>query len=146
MPGYWAEQFARRQFYRDLDFDASFITPWAVRFRRSGEPFHRLVHRYERRSWEDQHARDEARAYARDVQARLDVAEREREEQRAAASEAAREREEARAAEAAAGAAWAAASSELRQARQTIADMERSLFWRARRVYVRVRTALGFPG
>ena len=33
-PEYWAEQFARHGFIRDVDFDASFITPWAVRFRR----------------------------------------------------------------------------------------------------------------
>ena len=43
-PEYWAEQFARHQFYRDVDFDASFITPWAARFRRRSEPFHRIVH------------------------------------------------------------------------------------------------------
>ncbi len=31
-PGYWAERFARHGFYPDANFDASFITPWAVRF------------------------------------------------------------------------------------------------------------------
>jgi len=45
---YWAELFARHGFYRDLDFDASFLTPWAVRFRRSREPIHRIVRQYER--------------------------------------------------------------------------------------------------
>jgi GT2 family glycosyltransferase/2-polyprenyl-3-methyl-5-hydroxy-6-metoxy-1,4-benzoquinol methylase len=29
---YWAERFARHGFYPDANFDASFITPWAVRF------------------------------------------------------------------------------------------------------------------
>lgn len=48
-PEYWAEQFARHGFLRDVDFDASFITPWAVRFRRSREPLHRVVREYERR-------------------------------------------------------------------------------------------------
>jgi len=48
---YWAERFARRGFFRDVDFDASFIAPWAVRFRRSTEPLHRLIGRYERKFW-----------------------------------------------------------------------------------------------
>jgi SAM-dependent methyltransferase len=45
---YWAEMFARHGFYRDLDFDASFLTPWAVRFRRRDDPPHRIVRDYER--------------------------------------------------------------------------------------------------
>jgi len=45
---YWAEEFARHGFYHDLSFDASFITPWAVRFRKTGEPAHRVVREYER--------------------------------------------------------------------------------------------------
>jgi SAM-dependent methyltransferase len=51
MPEYWAEAFARQGFYRDVDFDASFLTPWAVRFRRRQEPIHRLVYDYERKFW-----------------------------------------------------------------------------------------------
>jgi hypothetical protein len=51
-PEYWAELFARHQFFRDVDFDASFITPWSVRFRRKAEPLHRLVRDYERRFWQ----------------------------------------------------------------------------------------------
>ena len=50
-PEAWAELFARHGFYRDVDFDASFITPWATRFRRSSEPVPRLVRNYERRYW-----------------------------------------------------------------------------------------------
>jgi len=50
-PEYWAELFARHGFYRDVDFDASFITPWAVRFRRRNEPAHRLIRDYERKFW-----------------------------------------------------------------------------------------------
>jgi GT2 family glycosyltransferase/glycosyltransferase involved in cell wall biosynthesis len=49
---HWAELFARQGFLRDVDFDASFITPWAVRFRRRSEPLPRLVRDYERRFWE----------------------------------------------------------------------------------------------
>ncbi len=50
-PEYWAEQFARHGFYRDVDFDASFMTQWAARFRRRAEPVHRIVREYERRFW-----------------------------------------------------------------------------------------------
>jgi len=50
-PEYWAEQFAVRGFVRDVDFDASFITPWAVRFRRNHEPLPRVLRDYERRFW-----------------------------------------------------------------------------------------------
>ena len=48
-PEYWAELFARYSFFRDVDFDASFITPWAVRFRRKNDPLTRLVRNYERK-------------------------------------------------------------------------------------------------
>jgi SAM-dependent methyltransferase len=50
-PEAWAELFARHGFYRDVDFDASFITPWAARFRKSQEPIQRIVRNYERRYW-----------------------------------------------------------------------------------------------
>lgn len=50
-PEYWAMLFARHNFFRDVDFDASFITPWAVRFRRMSEPVSRIVSNYERRMW-----------------------------------------------------------------------------------------------
>jgi len=50
-PEYWAEQFARHGFYRDVDFDATFITAWAVRFRKTAEPMHRVTRNYERRYW-----------------------------------------------------------------------------------------------
>ena len=50
-PEWWAELFARHGFYRDVGFDASFITPWAVRFRRLEGPVARVVGDYERRLW-----------------------------------------------------------------------------------------------
>jgi glycosyltransferase involved in cell wall biosynthesis len=50
-PDYWAEAFARQSFFRDMDFDASFLTYWAVRFRRASMPIPRLVKSYERRMW-----------------------------------------------------------------------------------------------
>jgi len=50
-PEHWADQFARHGFVHDVDFDASFINPWAVRFRRNREPWHRVLRDYERRFW-----------------------------------------------------------------------------------------------
>jgi SAM-dependent methyltransferase len=51
-PEYWAERFARHGFYRDVEFDATFITPWAARFRKSREPVSRTIAAYERRWWQ----------------------------------------------------------------------------------------------
>lgn len=50
-PEHWAELFARHSFFRDVDFDASFISAWAVRFRRRVEPAHRVIRDYERKYW-----------------------------------------------------------------------------------------------
>lgn len=50
-PEYWAELFARQGFFRDVDFNASFITPWAARFRKTRGPVARVVAAYERRLW-----------------------------------------------------------------------------------------------
>jgi GT2 family glycosyltransferase len=51
-PDYWAQRFAQHGFFRDLDFDASFITPWAVRYRKTHEPVWRVVYSYERQLWQ----------------------------------------------------------------------------------------------
>jgi SAM-dependent methyltransferase len=48
-PEVWAELFAREGFYRDLDFNGSFLTNWAVRYRRQNKPVHRIVMEYERK-------------------------------------------------------------------------------------------------
>ena len=50
-PEVWAELFARQGLYRDVDFDGTFIAPWAARFRRRDEPPHRIARDYERRFW-----------------------------------------------------------------------------------------------
>ena len=50
-PEHWAEMLAREGFFRDVDFDASFITPWAVRARRRSEPLARMIREYERKYW-----------------------------------------------------------------------------------------------
>ena len=51
-PEYWAEMFCRQGFLRDVDFDTSIISPWAVRFRRRKEPLPRIVKEYERKFWQ----------------------------------------------------------------------------------------------
>jgi GT2 family glycosyltransferase len=51
-PDYWAQRFAHHGFFRDMEFDASFITPWAVRFRKTCDPAWRVVYGYERQLWQ----------------------------------------------------------------------------------------------
>ncbi|MBW3590228.1 MAG: class I SAM-dependent methyltransferase [Actinobacteria bacterium] len=46
---YWAELFARKGFYRDLDFDETVIGPHAMRFQKIEVSKHKLVAAYERR-------------------------------------------------------------------------------------------------
>jgi len=50
-PEHWAELFARQGLFHDLDFDASFVTPWTARFRPRDKILHRIVRDYERRLW-----------------------------------------------------------------------------------------------
>jgi hypothetical protein len=47
-PEYWAELFARQSFFRDVDYDPSYVAPWAVRLRRARDPLARQVGNYER--------------------------------------------------------------------------------------------------
>jgi len=70
-PEYWADQFARHGFFRDVDFDASFLTPWAVRFRRRSEPLHRIVRDYERRFSELWYAHQQLQELALEQRDRL---------------------------------------------------------------------------
>src|SRR5215218_3957596 len=51
-PAYWAQRFAHHGFFRDMEFDASFISPWAVRFRKTCDPAWRVVYGYERHLWQ----------------------------------------------------------------------------------------------
>src|SRR5258708_31130089 len=135
MPEDWAEAFARQGFYRDVDFDASFITKWAVRFTRRPLAPQRLVRDYERRFWQLRTAEHDARTYSVGVHQRLEAAEKERD--RLAPFE-----PEVRDLRALRGNLEETAN-ELRQeltgAGNTIAAMERSLFWRARLLTVKLR-------
>jgi len=135
-PDYWAAEFARHGFYRDVDFDASYITPWATRFRRSAEPLHRVVRNYERRYWEMTLERNDTRAYSTKLQS--DLAE--KVHRLEALGRAAAEAETARVeAVARAEAKQVAAEAGLLQALDRIHHMERSLFWRVRAVLQRLR-------
>jgi SAM-dependent methyltransferase len=58
-PDYWARLFAQQGFFRDVDMDARFLTPWAVYFRRDSRPLAAIVADYERRFW---HMQQESRA------------------------------------------------------------------------------------
>jgi len=136
-PEYWAAEFARHGFYRDVDFDASYITPWAARFRRGTEPIRRIVQDYERRFWQLTLERNDTRAYSMQVQNELAVKIDElgrMTDERARVSEAlaAQTAESARLA-----AAVEASQRELAQARDRIFHMERSLFWRLRSLFRR---------
>jgi SAM-dependent methyltransferase len=49
-PEAWAAALAREGFFRDVDRDVSYVTPWAALYTRTGEPVDELVRRYDR-SW-----------------------------------------------------------------------------------------------
>jgi SAM-dependent methyltransferase len=50
-PGHFAAVFARHAFYRDFAFDASVVTPWAVRYRHSPAGATAAIGEYEDRFW-----------------------------------------------------------------------------------------------
>ena len=120
-PEHWAEIFARHGFFRDVDHDASYLTPWAARFRKSGDPVPRVVRNLERQAWASRVAERDARSYAAEVQARAAHAEAEVAEVRSAM-----DREVAH----------------LRQllatSEQALAAMRQSAFWKARNVWFRL--------
>lgn len=60
-PEYWAALLADQGFFRDLDFDASFLTPWATLYRRGDRTPTELTRDYERERWQLIRERDELR-------------------------------------------------------------------------------------
>lgn len=56
-PEFWSAAFAREGFFRDVDRDLSYITPWAALYVRREEPLAETVRRYDRSWWR---LRDEA--------------------------------------------------------------------------------------
>ncbi len=138
MPEDWAEAFARQGLYRDVDFDASFITKWAARFTRRSVPPHKLVRGYERRFWQARAAELDARAYSTEIQQRLEAVEKERErlapfEPEVHGLRLLRGDLEERA---------NLLRQQLTGAERAIAAMERSWFWRARMLTVKLRRLL----
>ena len=128
-PGYWAAQFARHGFYRDIDFDASFMAPWAARFRRRTDPPHRIIADYERGLFQAVLERNELRVLAMGTQAEI--------------SRVTQARDDAEARERSARAGFDALTHELTRARATIALMERSWFWRVRGPWEWISRQLG---
>jgi hypothetical protein len=51
-PEDWSAQFARQGFVRNLDFDASFLTPWAALYERSHRLLPEVVRAYDRAWWQ----------------------------------------------------------------------------------------------
>ena len=145
-PDYWAGLFARHGFYRDVEYDASYITGWAMRFRRAREPVHRLVEAYERRLWRLAQESSGARKFA--LESRNRLAEREGQLAQAQA-----ERDAAQAQCVDALAQLDTAQSELKAARvqlqaerQTIAEILASPGWQFVTWVGRLRRRLFPPG
>ena len=127
-PEYWAELFARHGFIRDVDYDASFIVPWAVRFRRRSEPLTRIVRDYERvfarTAMERNELRNQVLRFDRDVIVLATEAPRLR-EQLATANRQLLETQLA-----------------LGEAKDRLFHMERSVFWRMRDLWQSAKAAL----
>lgn len=144
-PEDWAERFARHGLFRDADYDASFISPWAVRYRRRSEPVHLLVRGFERRLARLEQERADMRAFTAEAQARQAGAEQqlqhvretlmkeiEQLQRHVAALEG--ETEPLRRALADAVAEVAAERGRVAAAEETIRNIEQSVFWRIRRL------------
>jgi len=71
-PDQWAELFARRGFFRNLDADVSFLTDWAVLYERRALTPAELVRSYERFSWGLGREVRDLRASVLSVQQRLE--------------------------------------------------------------------------
>ncbi len=69
---YWASLFAEQGFFRDHDYDASFLTPWAVLLRREDTSAARVIVGYERALFRTQVERDELREETRRLWSLLD--------------------------------------------------------------------------
>lgn len=144
-PEYWAGMFARHGFFRDTDYDATYIVPWAARFRKLGEPVPRVIVGYERRYWELLRETHDARAFATDTQSTLASVEADRDAARAELERVTIRYGQTLAELEAVKAGWdelvrarMAAETDLAQARDTIAHMEQSVFWRLRLAWLRL--------
>jgi SAM-dependent methyltransferase len=128
-PEEWAEAFAREGLLRDLDYDASYITPWAVRFRRRAEPAPRIVREYERTA---------ARLMIERNELRQQVLQFDRHVQTEAADAPKLRAELARV-----NAELLAAQQRIAALDDTVRHMEASVFWRLRGVWAAIRGVFG---
>ena len=147
-PEHWGELFARHGFFRDVEFDAAFLTAWAVRYRRSTEPLPRIVRGFERRLARCEHERSDMRAFTAEALAAQVSAEAMLAHTRdalmkdieALRAEDARLRRHAAELGAEAGALRQQArelGERARFAEATVANMQQSVFWKLRRWFGR---------
>jgi SAM-dependent methyltransferase len=142
-PEYWAARFARHGFYRDVDFDASFVAPWAARFRHRTDPPHRIVGDYERAFSQVVIERNELRALAVETAAEISRSARARDEAETHERSARAAADTTRAAAETTRAELDASTQELARARATIALMKRSWFWRVRQPWEWISRQIG---
>jgi SAM-dependent methyltransferase len=145
-PEHWSELFARHDFYRDTEFDASFITTWAVRYRRRREPVHRVIRGYERLYADLAGASRDARAYATSVQKQVETLQGEvgalqNELRNRHTLEDIHRREVEHLSERAEH-----AQIQLARALARMRDMERSYFWKMRTPWVALKRLAGLRG
>ena len=143
-PEGWAEIFAQCGFVRDVDYDASFITPWATRFRRSEQPLARTVRDYERRFWLLWKENTDLRALVGEMRDQLAQAELHADPQAGAGAgdDLLRLRERLSASEAA----QAVEASKARQAELLLADLQSGVGWRMLRRLREMRLRVAPPG
>jgi SAM-dependent methyltransferase/uncharacterized protein YbaR (Trm112 family) len=127
-PESWAELFARQGFIRDVDYDASYITPWAARYRRRAEPLTRVVREYERAFARAAIERNELRAQVLRFDRDIIVLATETPRLRDQLASANRQLHDAQIA--------------LMEAQDRIFHMERSLFWRLRELWVSAKAVV----
>jgi hypothetical protein len=70
-PDYWVRLFARQGYYRHVNYDASYITPWAIRFRQDLTLIDDVIAPYERELWTHMQARQEMRERLLELERKL---------------------------------------------------------------------------
>ncbi|HEX8803483.1 MAG TPA: methyltransferase domain-containing protein [Acidimicrobiales bacterium] len=71
-PEEWSAALAHEGFLRDLDHDASYLTPWAALYVRTDEPLEATIRRYDRAWWRLRWEVTEARRSLLEIQERLE--------------------------------------------------------------------------
>jgi SAM-dependent methyltransferase len=135
-PEHWAELFARHDFFRDADYDASFVTAWAVRFVRRREPVSRVIRGYERCYWDRDTAARGAHDHAATLQHQVEDLQRHVQDLQNQVTQLTAIVDRARLPE-------QEAHLRLDEARDRIFHMERSLFWRSRLQWLRIKRLFG---